>query len=110
MFFGMSKRVNMCLMYVSSPTPNCTTLCAYGSAVCYFGCFGCGDEFGFLYSYVWLCCVYELSSSYLFVMPLMFTCSMDTPVVRGVLIDTFIVKNKLDGTTLSKASSKDIRL
>ena len=32
---------------------------------------------------VYACC---LSSSYLFVMPLMFTCSMDMPVVRGVLI------------------------
>ena len=32
-------------------------------------------------------CVCELlSSSYLFVMPLTFTCSMDMPVARGVLI------------------------
>ena len=37
--------VMLCLIYVSSHL----FVCAYGSVVCYFGCFGCGGEFGFLY-------------------------------------------------------------
>ena len=44
------------------------SVCAYGSVICYFGCFGCGGEFGFLYCYdIWLCCVCELSKLLLFV-------------------------------------------
>ena len=33
--------VMLCLIYVSSHL----FVCAYGSVVCYFGCFGCGGEF-----------------------------------------------------------------
>ena len=39
------------VVYVSSPHPNFTILCACGSVICYFVCLGCGGEFGFLYCY-----------------------------------------------------------
>ena len=77
----------LCLMSVSSPPPS-FYVCAYVSVICYFGCFGCGGSLVSCIVMMSGCVVYAscLSSSCLFVMSLMCTCSMVMPVARGDVV------------------------